>query len=225
MLSLLELKELLGEDVINNKMDTPHKTILRESGSLVVSDLAIDDDTLLEVYDNGFVLYETDMHFTVFPLRYALADYRYDDVLDNRGHVIPLSAFYEMPWVFRVLIEAEDRVMHSIYTSPTAKNCAPFGTVMEQLLKIRDSSQDVLEIILWKELMNILKRSEHALTEYQRYLIHSIYNDDRSMKEMTKEVETSRHAVEDVIERGLINMRKVFREMGFEIEASLLKYK
>ena len=227
MLTLFELKEELGEDAINTTLTTPHKTVLKESGAFILAEVMVDNDTLLEVFDNGFVLYETDLHYTVFPFRDALKDYCYDSVTSdsNAGNQIPLAVFYEMPWVFRVLMEAEDRVVHNMYTSPAIENSASLEHVMDYLIKIRDVSHDTLDIILWKELTEILKQSEKSLTDYQRYLIQSVFQDDRSIKELTEEQKTSRHAVEDVISRGLINMRKVFRDMGFEIEASLLKYK
>ena len=227
MLTLLELKEELGDDAIDTKMVTPHKTILRESGALVLAEIMIDDDTLLEVFDNGFVLYETDLHYTVFPFRDALKDYCYESVAsDSRsGSQIPLTLFYDMPWVFRVLMEAEDRVVHNMYTSPAIENSASLEHVMDYLVKIRDVSHDKLDIILRKELTEILRQSEQSLTDYQRYLIKSVFSDERSIRELTEEQKKSRQAIEDVISRGLINMRKVFKDMGYEIESSLLKYK
>ena len=227
MLTLYELKDLLGDAVDNWKDDTPRPSVLRNSGVGIMTDTVVDDDTLLEVYENGLVLYETNLHHTVFPINDALKDYTYDSVASGKcgSSVIPLSVFYDMPWVFRVLIEAEDRVVHNMYTSPTIEGCAPLTAVMEQILKMRDDSHDVLDIILWKELMDVLEESEHALTEYQKYIVNAVFTEDRSVREMSEEVKKSRQAIEDVISRGLINMRKVFRDMGFEIESSLLKYK
>lgn len=227
MMTLLELREELGDDAINTKKATPHKTILRESGAVVLAEIMIDDDTLLEVFNNGFVLYETDLHYTVFPFRDALKDYCYESVASDSkaGSQIPLALFYDMPWVFRVLMEAEDRIVHNMYTSPAIENSASLEHVMDYLVKIRDASHDTLDIILRKELTEILKQSEQSLTDYQRYLIKSIFSDERSIRELTEEQKKSRQAIEDVISRGLINMRKVFRDMGYEIESSLLKYK
>ena len=69
MLTLYELKELLGDAVDNWKDDTPRPSVLRNSGVGIMTDTVVDDDTLLEVYENGLVLYETDLHHTVFPIR------------------------------------------------------------------------------------------------------------------------------------------------------------
>ena len=228
--SMLTLYELEGQlrDAINKGIPaTPRRSVLRNSDVGVLTEVVIDDDTMLQVYKNGLVLYETAKHHTVFPITDALRDYTYDSVMkENDGkNVITIDVFYCMPWVFRVLIEAEDRVVHNMYTSPAIEGCASLTNVMEQILRLRDGSGDVLEALVDQELIAALKESEYALTEYQKYLIDALYKEDRSIKELTKEVETSRQAIEDVVSRALINMRKVFREMGYEIEASLLKYK
>lgn len=68
MLTLYELKDLLGDAVDNWKDDTPRPSVLRNSGVGIMTDTVVDDDTLLEVYENGLVLYETDLHHTVFPI-------------------------------------------------------------------------------------------------------------------------------------------------------------
>lgn len=129
----------------------------------------IDDDTLLEIFDNGFVLYETDFHYTIFPFRDALKDYCYESVASDSkaGNQIPLNVFYDMPWVFRVLMEAEDRVVHNMYTSPAIENSASLEHVMDYLVKIRYASHDTLDIIFWKKLTEILKQSEKSLTDYR----------------------------------------------------------
>ena len=227
MLTLFELKELLGNAVINKKIVTPKWGALRDSGAGVVTDAVIDNDTVMQVYENGFVHYETKLHHTVFPFRDALSDYTYESVTkgNSSGRIIPLSVFYEMPWVFRVLIEAEDRVVHNMYTSPTIEGCKSINGILGQLLVIRDNTPDPLETIILNEMIDALKKSEKNMTDYQRYLVKAVYDEERSMKDLTEEVKTSRHAIEDVVLRGLINMRKVFREMGYEIEETLLKYK
>jgi len=227
MLTLYELKDLLSDAIDKGIPATPRWSVLRNSDVGVLTEVAIDDNAMLQVYKNGLVLYEASKHHTVFPVTDALRDYTYDSVIQgNDGKdVISLEVFYTMPWVFRVLIEAEDRVVHNMYTSPTIEGCASLTNVMEQILRLRDGSGDALEALIEQELVAALKESEYALTEYQKYLIDALYREDRSVKELTAEVETSRQAIEDVVSRALINMRKVFRDMGYEIEASLLKYK
>lgn len=227
MLTLYELKNALDDAISNGIPPTPRWSVLRKSDVGVLTEVAIDDNAMLQVYNNGLVLYETSEHHTVFPITDALTDYTYDSVVRGKDgkDVIAIDVFYNMPWVFRVLIEAEDRVVHNMYTSPTIEGCISLTSVMEQILRLRDGSGDALEVLIERELLAALKESEYALTEYQKFLINALYKEDRSVKELTSEVETSRQAIEDVISRALINMRKVFRDMGYEIEASLLKYK
>jgi len=122
MLTLLELTEQLGDAALSCKYTGPQRKILRKSmlreyGGEIVAEAVVDNDALLEVYECGLILYESDQHDTIFEFKDVLNDYRYDSVLPNTasGNVIPISAFYDMPWIFRVLIEAEDRVVHNIY--------------------------------------------------------------------------------------------------------------
>lgn len=232
MLTLLELSEQLGDAALSCKYDGPQrkilrKSLLREHGGKIVSEAVVDNDALLEVYECGLILYESDAHDTIFEFKNVLSDYRYDSVLPSVacGNVIPISAFYDMPWVFRVLIEAEDRVVHNMSTSPTNEGCVSLDSIIWSLMSNGEHAYDILDVIILNEMIQILKKSERSLTDYQRELIKSFFEDGRSARQLAMDKDKSRQAIEDTIKRGLINIRKEFKQKGFEIDPSLLKYK
>ena len=106
----MTLQELLKNIPAAEKVKrVPSVAKLAKEAIPVVMD-AMDADTSVTVYSNGYVLYQKDQWATVFPL-HDCTDYIYKD--SNVESFVPFAEFMNQPWQVRVLMEGYDRMDHN----------------------------------------------------------------------------------------------------------------
>lgn len=83
---------------------------IRDSHAKVVESLSTHDGSLLQVFENGYILYQSGCRRTVFHISLISNGYSYPTVgIWNRQNMfIPMSELLKMPWYFAVLMVAED---------------------------------------------------------------------------------------------------------------------
>lgn len=107
-LTLGELKKLVKSTVGEV---TPTAYALQHSGSPIVVQHKFMDDSMLVFYQNSFAQYSISRNYTVLRVEDCGA-YRYTNIT---GECTYSAAYFgTQPWEIRLLLEAEETVLHAI---------------------------------------------------------------------------------------------------------------
>lgn len=89
----------------------PSEAMIRESGSPVVAAEQMGSDIRINIYQNGYAVYQHGETTTVFPL-HKCGDFVERD-RTGREHVMPYEDFADQPWQMRIYLEGERRIWHN----------------------------------------------------------------------------------------------------------------
>jgi len=165
---------------------------IRDSHAKVVESLSTHDGSLLQVFENGYILYQSGCRRTVFHISLISNGYSYPTVgIWNRQNMfIPMSELLKMPWYFAVLMVAEDRIAANYdprkILSWSAEDI-PDSILTEALKRSGNAageSEDPLKIVITNETIELICYAMTQLNEKQREILIDFYVRDKGITEI-----------------------------------------
>lgn len=199
MLTLKELKKIVK--VADMEKRIPSVKSLKEH-KVVVKEM-INADTMISVYDHGYVLYTAGNQSTVFPL-HSCDDYEYVSVTgDNKE--FNKEFFDNENWYIRLLMEAEDRMAYSQSKISTNHGVFSNSDVTDDAEIMRGSSKDFVDDVIDREILNALIKE---LTERQKTVLNLIYFKEMRQQDVADYLGIKQQSVNDLLNRALKTMKK-----------------
>lgn len=215
MTTLCELMESVEEADYMDRM--PSVQMIRESGWEVAASADLGENAEASVFVNGFVLYRSGRHLTVFRLHDCL-DYTYKDA-EGREHVTDVAEFLDQPWQVRIMMEGEDRVVHNNTTSRRIAREISYDANACVLEMVSDKGTgDPLHILLEREEKEEKSRQLHIalsrLTRKQQYVVMECILNGRQQADIAKEMGTTRMNVTNIMRRAMKKLRDYYGLSG-----------
>lgn len=203
MLTLKELSFLI-EDVDEN-IRVPSPRQLRESLIPVVVEERVDSHTKVSVFQNGYVVYESNGHSTVFPFKICLNGYLYESCMIEKTY-LETDYFENKRWDLRVLIECEERMERNENYRIESKNIS-YSCVAEDWAVLSTEDRLVEELIQEERINELFKH----LTVKQKKVMQEYYLTEKTLQEIAVELGTTKQTVSRMIHRAI---RRINRKMG-----------
>ena len=199
MLTLKELKKIVKVADVEKRI--PSVKSLKEH-KVVVKEM-INADTIISVYDHGYVLYTAGNQSTVFPL-HSCDDYEYVSVTgDNKE--FNKEFFDNENWYIRLLMEAEDRMAYSQSKISTNHGVFSNSDVTDDAEIMRGSSKDFVDDVIDREILNALIKE---LTERQKMVLNLVYFEEMRQQDVADYLGIKQQSVNDLLNRALKTMKK-----------------
>lgn len=199
MLTLKELKKIVK--VADMEKRIPSVKSLKEH-KVVVKEM-INADTMISVYDHGYVLYTAGNQSTVFPL-HSCDDYEYVSVTgDNKE--FNKEFFDNENWYIRLLMEAEDRMAYSQSKISTNHGVFSNSDVTDDAEIMRGSSKDFVDDVIDREILHALIKE---LTERQKMVLNLVYFEEMRQQDVADYLGIKQQSVNDLLNRALKTMKK-----------------
>ena len=198
MLTLQELKQVVSNREESRKV--PSARYLRENEVAVVKQKLMDCAEII-VYQTGYVLYRVGDYATVFPL-FICRDYVYE--AERKRAVVEEDFFNDQPWYVRLILEGEDRLWRNRETREH-NNCISYSHISEGWCELVDKRQNVLEKLIIEEAIGEFM---DLLTDRQRQVIHQIYFQQRTQREVSRVFGITEPAVSKCISQAKQKMRR-----------------
>lgn len=199
MLTLKELKKIVKVADVEKRI--PSVKSLKEH-KVVVKEM-INADTIISVYDHGYVLYTAGNQSTVFPL-HSCDDYEYVSVTgDNKE--FNKEFFDNENWYIRLLIEAEDRMAYSQSKISTNHGVFSNSDVTDDAEIMRGSSKDFVDDVIDREILHALIKE---LTERQKMVLNLVYFEEMRQQDVADYLGIKQQSVNDLLNRALKTMKK-----------------
>ena len=213
MLTLQELKQVVGNREERRKV--PSARYLRENDVAVVKQRLIDGAEII-AYQTGYVfycvgaiagaiigsIYEIDnIKTTVFTL-FTCRDYVYEE--GRKITVVKEDFFDNQPWYVRLILEGEDRLCRNREVREH-NNCISYSHISEGWCELVDKRQNVLEKLIIEEAIGEFM---DLLTDRQRQVIHQIYFQQRTQREVSRVFGITEPAVSKCISQAKQKMRR-----------------
>lgn len=211
-MKLSDLKKIVPVAEASEKVPTIFSLV--ESAATVVARDLIAPDTDVTVYSNGYVLYRSGDHATVFPL-HECREYRYE-YDGEKPVVIPEEDFDQYNWSVRLVAEGEDRLDYN-QKQRWKRTTVSYSGVAEDWALLADMSQDAETLLMERERREEQKRTVEALlrklTKHQRFVVIECIVHGRQHKDVARELGTSRQAVTDALKKAMNRMKKEYSKM------------
>lgn len=199
MLTLKELKKIVKVADVEKRI--PSVKSLKEH-KVVVKEM-INADTIISVYDHGYVLYTAGNQSTVFPL-HSCDDYEYVSVTgDNKE--FNKEFFDNENWYIRLLMEAEDRMAYSQSKISTNHGVFSNSDVTDDAEIMRGSSKDFVDDVIDREILHALIKE---LTERQKMVLNLVYFEEMRQQDVADYLGIKQQSVNDLLNRALKTMKK-----------------
>ena len=134
--------------------------------------------------------------------------------------VVEENFFDDQPWYVRLILEGEDRLWRNRETREH-NNCISYSCISEEWCELADKGQCLLERIIAEETVRELM---NLLTERQRQMIHRIYFQQKTQKEVSHELGITVPAVSKCISQAMQKMRNNSDGSARELEKGDWKY-
>lgn len=200
MLTLWELQRIVEKPGQGERI--PTAKYLKEGGVPVISE-HLGMDAEITVYSNGYVLYQVYRHTTIFPL-HSCGDYLY--LSGNSGVHMPKSFFEKEPWYIRLILEGEDR-MSKNQNKKEQDRTISYSSLSEEWEAVEDLQESVLEVLIRQEMVEEMM---HVLTKKQRVVLEAFFFQEKTQKQISKELSLSCSSVYDVISQAIRRIREKY---------------
>ena len=149
---IITLGDLKKEIETTAGKELPTAYSLRNSGERIVAEKIFRDGNALYVYENGFALYKSQRHNTVFRVD-RCGGYTY---FTRTGELTYCEGYFDrQKWAVRLLIEAEDRIQHNL-AAQDEKHASPVEDAesneqMEARIEDMDAAIELLSVLTQKQ--------------------------------------------------------------------------
>lgn len=199
----MTLQELKGiTEIPEQKIKMPTAKNLRETGR-AVAEKQLENNAWIAVYRNGYALYHAYGHSTVFPI-HACGDYLY--VSSGVSSYLPEHFFEKELWYVRLVLEGEDRLERN-QRAKEQERTVSYSAIPEAWKIMEDIRENPLEHLVDKE-----NRKEilQCLTERQRTAVSLCFFQQKSRKEVARELGISSPAVSTILSQAGRRLRKKY---------------
>lgn len=208
----------------NNRV--PNKRTLIDGEDAIVYS-HIDEHNLIYVFENGYVLYQTDLfsnmvRTTVFPLKSIKYVYDFISTENNSLYtkkVIDEFEMRNMPPNEIISTWGKERILNGIERQKTKLDITELTTDDQ---KVVNKSEDILDTIIieeeTKEKLQLLNAGIDKLTSKQKEVIYCRYRLSQTQEETAKTLNTTRSNVQKHEQAALQNLRKEFIEAGYTVK-------
>ena len=186
----------------------PKKEDLVNNNNVVYS--AISENELVIVFENGFVLYQTDLYnekvrSTVFPLGWVLD--KFIEIMD-----VDAKQFTNLSSEFVLAMVGDQRVQENI-----ARNLPEFDVDYDFTSFASDENveEEVVENIVREEIYQILANGIKKLTKTEAHVLDLRYFFNLTQVEVAKRLGESRSNVQYFERKALEKIRMEFRAVGY----------
>lgn len=204
MLTLSQLQRIVEKPGQEERIPTV-KYLKVDSVPVISKHLGIDAE--ITVYSNGYVLYQVYRHTTVFPI-HSCGDYLY--LSGNCEVHIPKNFFEKEPWYIRLVLEGEDR-MNKNQIKKEQDRTISYSSVSEEWKAVEDLRESVLEGLVRQEMVEEMM---HVLTKKQRTVLQAFFLQEKTQKQISKELSLSCSSVYDVISQAIRRIRVKYLDDG-----------
>ena len=210
-MTLLELMKQV--DVAEWKERVPSALWLIESGSPVVVTAVIEENAVLTVYKNGYVLYRKDGHITVFPL-HKCREYTEEDAM-GEIHTIGFEVFADQPWQVRTFMEGERRIVHNRNNLRQMHGECSLDAFIKENVYLSDQGENdpmnkVIDEETRKEEYAELHQILTTFSEKQRYVLDECIVKGRMQAEVAAQMGTTRSNVTAILRKTLDRLRRIY---------------
>lgn len=207
-----DLYDVASKDVTKNDNHVPQKKVLIDSEHNILFS-NITDNELIFVFDNGFVLYQTDeitsmTRSTVFPLKGTLEiacelEEVSEDIIRQTPSAIVLSTI------------GKNRIEDNIdRNAPIIDN-----EINDEITRSGfDVEKQVLDEIAQEEIKDMFTRSIPTLTKLQKKVLDYRYCYRYTQERTGKEMNTTRANIQKIEAGALKKLRKFFENEGYSRE-------
>lgn len=208
MMTLWELKKVV--DNPRQEEILPTAKHLKESGIPVVWK-KLSEDAWIAVYQNGYALYQAGGHSTVFPI-HPCGDYMY--MFSSNTVHMPAVFFDKEPWYTRLILEGEDRLGRNQDEREQGRTVS-YSAVSEEWEAVKDFKESTLEFLIRQETVDEVMQ---ILTGRQRRVLELFFLQEKSQKQISKELNISRASVYAVISQAVHRIRENYPAVGQHLE-------
>ena len=204
----------LAKDICGEKKDyimTRH--MLTASGTSVILREHLGQDSLLSVYEDGYVLYETGDRSTVFHIEDCTGEVdEYGSVVSEYGTDAAkmTEVFDNEAWYLKLMLIGDMRLRHNQEVREQ-KHSVSYSAVAEDWNVMADKKHDGELSRLENE--ETIQAAANALTELQ-WLIFKLFNvDELSQKEIADELGISQQMVSKHLKAARNNLDQMLEKM------------
>ena len=210
MLTLQKLKQIA--DIPKCGKRIPTAKYLRGNGT-VIEKKRLGSDAEITAYQNGYVLYQVGRHFTVFPL-HSCGNYLYI----SNSQMIPLAGavFENEKWYIRLALEGEDRLNRNQEERERDKTVS-YSAVSEEWNVMEDTGLSIQERLEKEETVEEVLQ---LLTERQRMVVIRFFLQEKTQRQISKELGISSPAVSTILSQAVQRVRKKYPSVGREMQVS-----
>lgn len=207
-MTLQELKQIADIPKRGNRI--PTAKYLKENGT-VVKKKRLGIDVEITAYQNGYALYQVGKHFTVFPL-HSCGSYLYI----SNDHMIPLSGsvFEDEMWYVRLALEGEDRLNRNQEERERDKTVS-YSAVSEEWNVMEDAGLPIQEQIEKRE---TIEEVLQLLTERQRMVVIRFFLQEKTQRQISKELGISSPAVSTILSQAIQRIRRKYPSVCREMQ-------
>ena len=210
-MTLLELMKMV--DVAEWRERVPSALWLIESGSPAVVTAVIEENAVLTVYKNGYVLYRKGRHLTVFPL-HKCREYTEEDVM-GETHTIGFEVFAGQPWQVRTFMEGERRIVHNRNNLRQMHGERSLDAFVKNNKYLSDQGENdplnkVIDAETKKEEYAELHQILTTFTEKQRFVLTECIGKGRMQTDVAEQLGTTRSNVTAILRKTLGKLRRIY---------------
>lgn len=199
-MTLKEVKRAVAAAKLSKRVPSPQ---MLETDSKVFVQKEISGDSMISVYENGFVLYQAGDRKAVFPI-HGCGSYCYEAVTGT--DVIEGSYFEEQVWYVRLLMEGEDLLDRNQVKRASNYKQVSYSDFLEDREWFSDTTQN-LEIDLIRR--ETFAEIDSLLDERQRFAFYSYYVDQLTQREIAEQLGLkSQQMVSHILKMSIFKLRK-----------------
>ncbi len=208
MLTLQELKQIADIPKRGNRIPTAKYL---KGNETVVEKKRLGVDAEITAYQNGYVLYQVGRHFTVFPL-HSCGSYLYI----SNSHMASLSGsvFENEMWYVRLALEGEDRLNRNQEERERDKTVS-YSAVSEEWNVMEDAGLPIQEQIEKRE---TIEEVLQLLTERQRMVVIRFFLQEKTQRQISKELGISSPAVSTILSQAIQRIRRKYPSVHREMQ-------
>ena len=198
----------------------PDKQTLINSGSAIVFS-HIDEHNLIYVFENGYVLYQTDLigdmvRSTVFPL--ISVKYSYEFVDDQNVTFNALDLAKEPPENVLTVFGTQ-KILNNIERSGRMISENAIDDIYKQkFYSVDDFSDQIAEKEEFNQLLKVLYNSIGQLTDLQKKVLSYKFGKRLTQEEIANKMDLTRSTVQSHERSALKKLKKLFEEAGYKVK-------
>ncbi len=205
---------------------TPTAKALERSGLAVIEQACFENDTVLRVYENGFVTYRTEGRYTVFRLYDVPDDYEeccgsrfYSSFAEDGSEIASEQIVLErsriqIPWEWHLRMYAQERIVRNLTQSDRKAARKLAQRYFPQKEGVRKENAEAMRFLAqqsWEEQMiqrEMLDLAYSLMTPKQRKVFVLYLEYRMTYRQIAKELDMDINAVGMLIKRAKEQLRK-----------------